>query len=56
MFGLVGNAKSADFPEGYCKIVWDRLESKYAPHTVLSLLELRSEFYESKLELMEKGP
>ena len=26
-FGLVKNAKSVDFPEGNCKIAWDRLVS-----------------------------
>ena len=30
-FGLVRNAKSADFLEGNCKIVWDRMVSKYTP-------------------------
>ena len=55
-FGLVKNMKSADFPKGNCKIAWDRLVSKYALHTALSLLKLKSVFHNSKLKLMEKGP
>ena len=54
--GLVKNAKSADFPEENCKIAWDRLVSKYALHTALSLLKLKSEFHSSKLKSMEKNP
>ena len=37
-FGLVKNANSEDFLEGNCKMAWDRLVSKYALHTALSLL------------------
>ena len=36
-FGLVKNAKNDDFPEKSCKVVWDRLVNKYAPHTASSL-------------------
>ena len=36
-FGLVRNAKSADFPGGKSKDVWDWLVSKYAQHAALSL-------------------
>ena len=54
VFSLVKNAKSADFPKGHCKIAWDRLVSKYALHAALSLLKLKSEFHNSKLESMEK--
>ena len=38
-FGLVKNAKNEDFLEGNCKVAWDRLVSKYALHTALSLLK-----------------
>ena len=55
-FGLVRNAKSADFPWIDCKIAWDRLVSKYALYTASSLLKLKSKFHNSKLELMEKEP
>ena len=34
--------------------MWDRLVGKYTPHTALSLLKLKSEFHNSKLELIEK--
>ena len=54
MFGLVRNVKSSDFLEENCKITWDRLVSKYAPHIALFLLKLKIEFHNSKLEMMEK--
>ena len=44
------NFEIADFSKGNCKIMWDRLVSKYAPHTALSL------FHNSKLESMDKDP
>ena len=50
------NAKSADFLKRNCKIAWDRILSKYAPHAALSLLKLKNEFNNSKLELIEKKP
>ena len=50
------NAKSANFQEGNCQIMWDRLISKYAPHTALSLLKLKSKFHDSKLVSTEKDP
>ena len=53
-FGLVKNAKSEDFLEGYCKVAWARLVSEYAWHTALSLL--KSEFHNSKLESINKDP
>ena len=55
-FGLVRNAKSADFSDGNCKIAWERLVSKYALYTAFALLKLKSEFHNSKLELIEKDP
>ena len=55
-FGLVTNEKSMDFPKGNCKIAYDKLVSKYTPHIALSLLKLKSEFYNNKLELIEKDP
>ena len=36
--------------------MWNRLVSKYAPHTASSLLKLNSEFHNSKLESIEKDP
>ena len=32
VFGLVMSAKSLDNHNGDCKIAWDRLVNKYAPH------------------------
>ena len=55
-FGLVKKAKSEDFLEGNCKVAWDRLVSKYAPHTTSSLLKLKSKFHNSKLESINKDP
>ena len=55
-FKLVKNAKSKDFLEGNCKVAQDRLVSKYAPHTASSLLKLKSEFHNSKLESIDKVP
>ena len=56
VFELVRNVKSVDFPEGNCKISWDRLVSKCAPHTALSLLKLKSDFHNSRFESIEKEP
>ena len=53
---LIKNMKSADFPEGNCKVTWDRLVSKYALHTASSLLKFKSKFYNSKLDSTEKDP
>ena len=55
-FGLMKNAKSEDFLEGNCKVAWDPLENKYVLHTASSLLKLKSEFHNSKLELIDKDP
>ena len=51
---LVKNTKSEDFLEGNCKVAWDRLVSKYAPHTASFLLKLKSELHNSKLESIDK--
>ena len=56
LFGLVKNAKSAHFLKGNFKIAWDKLVIKYAPHAASFLLKFKSEFYNSKLESMEKDP
>lgn len=55
-FSLVKNCKTAEFPEGNCKLAWDRLESKYAPKTVPSLLKLKKKFANSKLETKDQNP
>ena len=55
-FRLVKNVKNEDNLEGDCKVAWDRLVSKYALHTALSLLKLKSEFHNSKLESTDKDP
>ena len=55
-FGLVKNVKSKDFSEGNSKVAWDRLVSKYVMYIALSLLKLKSEFHNSKLESIDKDP
>ena len=55
-FGLVKNAKSEDYSEGNSKVAWDRLVSKYASQTAMSMLNLKSEFYNSKLQSIDKDP
>ena len=55
-FGLVRNVISLEFPEGNCKVAWDRLGNKYAPHTASSLLKLKSEFHKRKLYSIKKDP
>ena len=44
------NAKSTEFPEGNCKIASDRIVIKYAQHVTSSILNLKSEFHNSKLD------
>ena len=53
-FGLARNAKRLKFSKENCKIAWDRLVNKYALHTASSLMILKSEFYNSKLESIEQ--
>ena len=48
-FSLVKNCKTASYPEGSCKLAWDRLLAKYAPKTAPSLLKLKKKFANSKL-------
>ena len=37
VFSLVKNCKTTKYPEGNCKLAWDRLTTKYAPKTATSL-------------------
>ena len=46
--------KSLEFPKCNCKLASDMLVNKYAPFTASSLLKLKSEFHNSKLDLIEK--
>ena len=55
-FALMKNTKSEDFLEGNCKVEWDRLVRQYALYTTLSLQKLKTEFHNSKLELIDKEP
>ena len=49
-FNLVKNCKSSEWPEGNCKKAWDCLVAKYAPKSTPSLLKLKKEFKNCKLE------
>ena len=53
MFGLIHNMKSLEFHHGNCKVAWVRFFNKYVSHTALSLLNLRSEIHNNKLDLIE---
>ena len=55
-FSLVKNCKTREYPEGNCKLAWDRLVAKYAPKTAPSLLKLKKKFHNSRLESAEKHP
>ena len=49
-FSLIKNCKSDDFPEGNCKLAWERLVKKYEPHTAPKLLKLKKEFTNKRVE------
>ena len=55
-FSLVRNCRTSKYPEGNCKLAWDRLVAKYAPKTAPSLLKLKKEFANSKLDDNDKHP
>jgi len=55
-FNLVNTCYSEDFPEGNCRLAWDRLCSKFEPNTAPSLLKLRKIFANSKLDSADKDP
>ena len=55
-FNLVKNCKTDEYPEGNCKMAWDRLVHKYAPKTATSYFKLKKQFTNSKLESAEDDP
>ena len=55
-FSLVKNCKTAKYPEGNCKLAWDRLVAKYSPKTAPSLLKLKKNFANSQLESVDIHP
>ena len=55
-FRLAKNCKTKVYPEGNCKLVWDRLTTKYEPKTTSALLKLKKKFENSKLEREEDDP
>jgi len=55
-FNLVKNCKSESYPEGNCKLAWDRLTNKYAPKTAPSYIKLKKDFTNSRLDSAEEDP
>ena len=55
-FRLVKNCKSAEYPEGNCKLAWSRLVAKYAPKSTPSLLKLKKKYENSKLTKVVRDP
>ena len=55
-FSLVKNSKTTQYPEGNCKLAWDRLTTKYVPRTAPSLLKLKKKIANSILEDLDKNP
>ena len=55
-FSLVKNCKTATYPEGNCKLAWDRLVASYSPKTAPLLLKLKKNFANSQLEGVEMHP
>lgn len=55
-FRLIKNTKTKVYPDGNCKLAWDRLVAKYARKTVPSLMKLKKAYENSKLENREIDP
>ena len=53
---MAKNSKTIQYPEGNCKLVWNRLTTKYAYKTAPSLLKLKKEFANSILEDFDRNP
>ena len=55
LFKLVKNCKRGpDFPEGNCFLAWDRVATKFVPHTASSYLDLNNRFENSVLASVNK--
>ena len=56
-FSLIKNCKTAKYPEGICKLAWDRLVAKHPPKTAPLLSKLKKSFANSQLaESVEMHP
>lgn len=55
-FSLIKNCKSDEFPEGNCRMAWERLVKKYEPHTAPKLLKLKKELMNMRLDDVSKDP
>ena len=49
-FRLIKNTKSAEYPDGNCKLAWDRLKFRYASKAAASLMRLKKTYENSVLE------
>ena len=56
IFYMVKNWKTSKYPEGNCKMACDRMVAKYPPKISPSLLKLKIEFKNIKLENVKKYP
>ena len=48
--------KYVEFHQEIDVVVWERLISKYAPHTAFFLLKFKNDFHNSKLASIKKDP
>ena len=55
-FRLVKNCKSSEYPEGNSRLVWKRLNAKFASKTTTSLLGLKKRYENSSLQDPEDDP
>ena len=55
-FRLVKNSKTKEYPDGNCKMLWDRLEAKYARKSIGALMHLKGLYENSELGGMSNDP
>ncbi len=55
-FRLVKKCTSSEYPEGNCKLEWDRLVEKYVQKSMPSLLKLKKKFENSRLKPAQANP
>ena len=54
-FGLVKYSKSRDFPCGDAKLTWSKLENKFDPDDAQTLIELKEDFMNCKLNDIDEN-
>ena len=55
-FRLIKNTKSPEYPDGNCKLAWDRLRFRYASKAATSLMRLKKIYENSVLESKRSDP